>query len=160
MFDTPCNLSQEQLKTLCYAYLREQITPVKSLWEVPPAVERVIGFIEACRNLNGLKEPGEQWLRSEIRHTALGTRERLTNDFYPPGSSRQRQEIIEPAVNWWAKLNPATKKAWLGYLDTDSPIDAWEKHEQVWEEYEQRSKASNLAEANAWLNATLPKSLR
>lgn len=149
-----------ELRDHCVKYLRSQILPQKSLWGISPAVERSIGFIDACKVLHGMTSDTVIWLREEIQQCALGVREGLINDFYPPRSSRRHEvPIIEPAVNWWGQMHEHLKRQWLEYLATDSPLDAWDEHQRVSQEYDVRCKSGTLAEANKWLFDNIPKAL-
>lgn len=139
--------TQDELIELCTGYLRSQVSPVKNLWQISPAVERVVGYVDACKALHGLREHVEAQLRADIGQTALGVREKLIFLCYPPRSSRQQEPINEPAVNWWAGLSESKRQEWLEYLKTDAPIDAWDEHERISQEYDGKRPANTPSES-------------
>lgn len=142
----------------CKQYLETQIRESLSLWDISPAVDRSLGYIDACARLLGLSDEDQAYLRREIQHNAVSRREHMIGVFFPPGTYTN-QEIPEAGVNWWFKMNPDTRQLWLQFVNSHEPIAAWSRKQQVSAEYDRLCHTS-LTVANDYLFATLPHAIR
>lgn len=142
----------------CKKYIELQINTVTNLWDISPAVDRSLGYIDACAQLLGLSTDDQTFLRREIQHNAVSHREHMIGVFYPPGTYRN-QIIPEAGVNWWFAMSPGLREQWLTFVESNEPETAWQQREEVSAEYERLSKDS-LRVANDYLSSSLPETLR